>query len=68
MAARETVAEEEETATKFRTLPAAMPKSGQPGRITEPATGVSAKSKAADPGRIEIEPTENFEKILKRPS
>jgi len=68
MAARETAAEEEETATKFRTLPPAVPKSGQPGRITEPATGLSATSKAADPGRIEIEPTENFEKILKRPS
>jgi twitching motility protein PilT len=30
MAAREIVAEEEETATKFRTLPPATPKSGQP--------------------------------------
>jgi twitching motility protein PilT len=68
IAARETVAEEEETPAKFRPLPTAMPKSGQPGRITEPATGVSAKSTAADPGRIEIEPTENFEKILKPPS
>jgi len=68
MAARETAAEEEETATKFRTLPGAMPKSGQPGRITEPATAISGQSKAADPGRIEIEPAETFERILKRPS
>ena len=68
VAARETVAEEEETPAKIRPLPAALPKSGKPGPSTQPATGVSATSTAADPGRIEIEPTENFEKILKPPS
>jgi len=61
MAARENAPEEEETTTKFRTLPAAMPKAA-------PAADISAKSNAAEPGRIEIEPTETFEKILKKPS
>jgi hypothetical protein len=68
VAGRNTVAEEEETVTSLSTLPPATPKSGSTGRITEPASAIPAKSMSADPGRIEIEPTENFDKILKQPS
>jgi twitching motility protein PilT len=55
VAARETVAEEEDTVTVHRALPPAAPKSAQPA------------TKTAEETRLEIEPTEIFDKILKRP-
>lgn len=65
---RETAAEEEETVTTLRPLPPVMARAGAPARLSEPATANSAKPKAAESGRIDIEPTETFEKILKHPS
>lgn len=63
VAAREVMAEEEETSTSPRPLPQILPKARPHAVSAEPA-----KPGVADPGRIEIEPTEMFEKILKRPS
>jgi twitching motility protein PilT len=60
-AARETMAEEEDATVGSRTLPSAV------ARPRESATSVPAKPNAAEAGRIEIEPTEVFEKIFKRP-
>jgi len=62
LATRENVAEEEETVVNPVHLPPAISRAGQSGNVDEPA-----RAKAADPGRIEIEPTEIFEKILKKP-
>jgi hypothetical protein len=59
--AREAHAEDEDTVTNVRALPPAGSKSIQPGPV-------SAKPVVPEPGRIEIEPTEVFEKIFKRPS
>jgi twitching motility protein PilT len=65
--ARETAPEEEETITNLRTLPPVTHKSSHPSRVSEDAPVVAGKQNAGDAGRIEIEPTELFEKILKRP-
>jgi twitching motility protein PilT len=56
VAARENMVEEEETTMHHAAFPPALSKAGQP-----------AKPKTAGAGRIEIEPTETFEKILKQP-
>jgi twitching motility protein PilT len=55
---RETAAEDEETIADAR--PASPPLSNS----TQPS-GISAKPAVVEAGRIEIEPTETFEKILK---
>jgi twitching motility protein PilT len=68
VSARETVVEEEDTVSNRRSLPPPAPKPGQPGRMSEAVTTSVGMPKAADTGRIEIEPTEAFEKIFKRPS
>lgn len=60
--ARETVVEEEETSTNFRPASKTILKASPSGVSIDPA-----KPAAVDSGRIEIEPTESFEKILKRP-
>ena len=67
VAPREIQAEEEDTVTAFRPS-APPPKIGQPARAMESAPGGSAKSASPDSARIDIEPTEIFEKILKHPS
>ncbi|MGP8198024.1 MAG: type IV pilus twitching motility protein PilT [Limisphaerales bacterium] len=55
---RETAAEDEETIADVRPAPPPLSNSTQP-------SGITAKPVVAEPGRIEIEPTETFEKILK---
>jgi len=67
VAAREAVVEDEETVTNLRPLAPAIPKAAQTGRMGEPATVNSAQPNSTEAGRIEIEPTETFEKILKGP-
>lgn len=66
-AGAETASPEEDTATGFQPLPSAGHKKS-PSRDMETVTGVSSKPKTPEPGVIEIEPTESFEKILKHPS
>jgi twitching motility protein PilT len=60
LATRETAGDEEETVTDFRSVPPGIPKSSRPG-----SGGLPAAPGSAEAGRIEIEPTETFEKILK---
>jgi twitching motility protein PilT len=67
VAPRETLADEDDTVSTVRTLsPLMSTRPAPPVRVGEPATAGPAQAKPADAGRIEIEPTEAFEKILKR--
>jgi twitching motility protein PilT len=55
---RETASEDEESGTEVSPAPPPLGNSSQ-------ASGIAAAPVVAEPGRIEIEPTETFEKILK---
>jgi twitching motility protein PilT len=65
-AAREIMPEEDDTATTMRPLPSVVPKNASTGRGSEPSAAPAAERKT-EASRIEIEPTELFDKILKRP-
>ena len=62
---RDAAAGEEETETDLQPLPRAVPELAPPPGAAAPATGIPPRPLAAEPDRIEIEPTETFEKILK---
>ena len=66
VAAREVGPEEEETVTAVRPLAPPVLKPGQPARAGELSAAPSQPKPEAS--RIDIEPTETFEKILKHPS
>jgi twitching motility protein PilT len=68
VAAHEPVPEEEDTVTSFRPLPGMSSKASHAANVNHPVAPHSAKPQTADSGRIDIEPTETFEKILKHPS
>jgi twitching motility protein PilT len=66
---RETEADEEETTAQAKPAPRL---SASPAPPVRPAAGAvptapAPRSERAEAGRIEIEPTESFEKILKKP-
>jgi twitching motility protein PilT len=59
LSGRDAAAGEEESETDLQPLPRPVPEPAPP------ATGIPPRPLAAEPARIEIEPTETFEKILK---
>lgn len=67
---REMQPEEEETGTNFKpiSLPVSKPVATANRAAENAPAAPASKTKGDEAGRIEIEPTEDFEKILKRPS
>jgi twitching motility protein PilT len=67
IAAESPVVEAEDSAPPARVPAPFVSKPAPAARVPETSTSVSAKPKAAEASRIDIEPTEIFEKILKPP-
>jgi twitching motility protein PilT len=66
LTAHDITPEEEDTVTNLRPIPVTASKPSQVGGVNPPVTPLTAPSHAAEASRIDIEPTETFEKILKR--